>query len=98
MARPKLPLELVRSEQVRFNITPGQFADLQQLGRHWKVPPGTAAYAMVAEFIAWCRRSHLYLGASEYDLAFTATLRLLRSQEKYRRALASYPDSEADTT
>ncbi len=73
----KLPRDWVRSEQLRLTFRPGELADLAELARHWGVPVGTAAWAIVHERLAGWRRWRVELGAP--GAALRAGLEVLRA-------------------
>ena len=48
--------DTVRNKIVRLSVTPTEFEVLEMLGIQWDVPTGTAAYGLLADCIAKCRR------------------------------------------
>jgi len=47
--------ELLRSKSIRLALTPGQLSDIQHIAQAWCVPPSTAAYGIIAQFLSECR-------------------------------------------
>ena len=76
--RVPLPPELVRNNGVRVHLQAGQYADLIAIAEGWGVPPATAAYAMVAQFLADCRGHHVHLGP--LGLRIAASSIILKAQ------------------
>jgi hypothetical protein len=69
-----LPRELVRSQSLRVQLRPGEHADLLTIAEGWSVPPATAAFAMVATFLADCRKNTLDLGSVGIKMAAASLL------------------------
>lgn len=80
--RIKMPPELVRSETIRLQVTPGDKADLEAIAEAWGVPLSTAAFAMVATELAEARGTSL--SASIFPIEVMASVRLLAAQRMVR--------------
>lgn len=54
--RPPKGRDTVRNRVVRMHVTPSEMEVLQMLAVQWDVPTATAAYGLLADCIAKCRR------------------------------------------
>jgi hypothetical protein len=54
--RPPKARDTVRNKIVRLSVTPSELEVLELLGVQWDVPTATAAYGLLADCIAKCRR------------------------------------------
>ena len=54
--RPPKARDTVRNKMLRLSVTHSELEVLQILGEQWDVPTATAAYGLLADCIAKCRR------------------------------------------
>lgn len=75
-----------RTIQVRTQVRVGEWADLQAIADGWGVPPGTAVWIMLEDWIAGARRRMPEYGAAGLALAAAekALRRRLRSGDDLR--------------
>jgi len=55
--RPPKGRDTVRNRLMRISLTETEFDVLKMLGEQWEVPTSTAAYGLLADCIAKCRRT-----------------------------------------
>lgn len=92
--RPPLPPHLRRCHVFRVSFVAHDAADIQEIAEAWKVPPGVALWAIVADRLAEWRNVEPRYG--KHGLAIAAALQVLRQEWVEERAAAGggSPDAE----
>ena len=83
--RPKLPPELIRSEAIKIQVTPGMLADMQEISGAWGVGVSSVGFAFVASALADARRMHLDLGCMGVEFAAALLLHAKQAERSPTR-------------
>ena len=66
------PPELVRTVAIQIRVTADERADLLTIAEGWGIPLATAAYVMIAVYLAECRQGTVNLGHVGVKIAATS--------------------------